>query len=323
MAATSMEVLKPSNSGVEDQFQSAQPRKTKRILPPDVNNPELFGRDAMEIDDFLMDEEFPGLQAEAQQLLNSDDDEQTNHQPSLLASHRTAAGNLQDPKKIKSNILSQLNKSQVFQEGSSTSAPAAKPTVPSQQYQPSQVVNKEPKLENRSIANKDAVPASQQPQAPPVGRYQSVPQRSLLSDRQQPQPDEPKQPRLAHLSPASKHRNNVIAAQQQQQQPKVHYEFQMDQIDEFIRSHRSQIREITDCCKDETKLLANLTLNGFRGSNPRLDVGAEDAARENHMNEAFVAYVFELDALLEKKFRAMVELRQRIKSLIVDGRRAG
>jgi hypothetical protein len=49
----------------------------------------------------------------------------------------------------------------------------------------------------------------------------------------------------------------------------------------------------------------------------------DDSAKENQMNEAFVAYVFELDALLEKKFRAMVELRQRIKSLMVDGRRIG
>jgi hypothetical protein len=152
-------------------------------------------------------------------------------------------------------------------------------------------------------------------------------------DRQEEPPRHQQQQQ--QLSPASKHRTNAQATQQQQQQQqKVHYEFQMDQIDEFIRAHRSQIREITDCCKDETKLLANLTLNGFRGSNPRLNVISgidggdeyqmkDDSAKENQMNEAFVAYVFELDALLEKKFRAMVELRQRIKSLMVDGRRIG
>ncbi len=39
--------------------------------------------------------------------------------------------------------------------------------------------------------------------------------------------------------------------------------FSADQIDDFVRSHRQQIREITDCCKEETKVRAMFSMSCY------------------------------------------------------------
>jgi len=76
-------------------------------------------------------------------------------------------------------------------------------------------------------------------------------------------------------------------------------------MDGFVKSHRQQIREITECCKSETKMLTTFAIG----------LGDESSDR-SEATAAFVEYVVELDQVLEKKFRVMVDLRQKIKSIM-------
>ncbi|CAG8510525.1 12097_t:CDS:2 [Racocetra fulgida] len=83
--------------------------------------------------------------------------------------------------------------------------------------------------------------------------------------------------------------------------------FTTQEIDDFLRRHRSALREVSDTGKQETKLLANFTLK--MNSNSDMD-GSPDITVN-----AFEQYLDELDALLESKEQVISELRRKISQL--------
>ncbi|EIE88802.1 hypothetical protein G6F55_011256 [Rhizopus delemar] len=79
--------------------------------------------------------------------------------------------------------------------------------------------------------------------------------------------------------------------------------FSNDHIDEFIRFHRAEIREISDCTKRETKLVANMSLQ----------LSADSQTRNT---SEFLKYLQDLDELLEHKLAAVEALRDRISDTV-------
>lgn len=96
----------------------------------------------------------------------------------------------------------------------------------------------------------------------------------------------------------------------------MEYTFTMEEVEMFVRKHRQQIRDITECCKEETQLLSTLTMQGLNKQN-----GDPTATLEHQLTFAFMDYVFALDGLLERKMRAMSDLRQVVKSMTVQSKR--
>lgn len=89
-------------------------------------------------------------------------------------------------------------------------------------------------------------------------------------------------------------------------------------MDDFVKSHRQQIRDITECCKMETKMLTHFALGMNQEKEQDSSTGASTAAgaASGEMTAGFVEYVVELDQVLEKKFRIMVDLRNQIKNIM-------
>ncbi|KAG1451958.1 hypothetical protein G6F56_007946 [Rhizopus delemar] len=86
--------------------------------------------------------------------------------------------------------------------------------------------------------------------------------------------------------------------------------FSGDHIDEFIRFHRAEIREISDCTKRESKLVANLQLELSSGQD-------EDGfSNETRQTSEFLKYLQDLDELLEHKLAAVEALRDRISETV-------
>ncbi|KAG0228206.1 Kinesin-like protein kif24 [Actinomortierella wolfii] len=80
------------------------------------------------------------------------------------------------------------------------------------------------------------------------------------------------------------------------------------EMDEFVREHRKQMRDLGEWAKRETKLLATVTL------------GMSSAAHAQHSGfansrESFLFYLNELDAILDDKLISIVDLSRRIKAL--------
>ncbi|KAI9029982.1 P-loop containing nucleoside triphosphate hydrolase protein [Phycomyces nitens] len=87
-------------------------------------------------------------------------------------------------------------------------------------------------------------------------------------------------------------------------------------IDDFIKVHRAQIREVTECSKRETKLLANFSLG--MSSRKELD---ESGSRNSLIDDLktsseFIDYLDNLDEVLERKMAAIEALRDRIRSVL-------
>ncbi|RIA86789.1 P-loop containing nucleoside triphosphate hydrolase protein [Glomus cerebriforme] len=78
-------------------------------------------------------------------------------------------------------------------------------------------------------------------------------------------------------------------------------------MEDFLKRHRHELREVSEAGKRETKLLANFTL----GMNSNNDIGAA----HDLTVEAFEKYLDELDTLLEAKEHNISELRRRINQL--------
>jgi hypothetical protein len=78
-------------------------------------------------------------------------------------------------------------------------------------------------------------------------------------------------------------------------------------MEDFLKRHRHELREVSEAGKRETKLLANFTL----GMNSNNDMGAA----HDLTVEAFEKYLDELDTLLETKEQNISELRRRINQL--------
>ncbi|CAG8786720.1 15870_t:CDS:2 [Cetraspora pellucida] len=83
--------------------------------------------------------------------------------------------------------------------------------------------------------------------------------------------------------------------------------FTTQEIEDFLRRHRSALREVSDTGKQETKLLANFTLK-------MNSIDDMDGSPEITVN-AFEQYLDELDALLESKEQVIAELRRKISQL--------
>ena len=78
--------------------------------------------------------------------------------------------------------------------------------------------------------------------------------------------------------------------------------------DELIKRHRQSIKENTDYCKQESKILVNLTMK----------MGKQLLENPNGtvlVDEAFSKYLNELGTILEKKMEGMVELQNYISRL--------
>ncbi|KAJ1977933.1 hypothetical protein H4R35_002105 [Dimargaris xerosporica] len=99
-------------------------------------------------------------------------------------------------------------------------------------------------------------------------------------------------------------------------------------IDEFVTQHRLHIRETTEYCKQETKLVALYTLGPINGSASGIQTRHRAAQRATNgpgqseedeylakMHSA-VSYLEQLDEVLEKKQNAVVELRSKIRQLV-------
>lgn len=85
--------------------------------------------------------------------------------------------------------------------------------------------------------------------------------------------------------------------------------FGSQQMDEFVKFHRAEIREITDCTKKETKLVANISLD--------LSSNQESGQQKsNKSNSQFQKYLRDLDEVLERKLAAVEALRDRINETV-------
>ncbi|KAJ1649459.1 hypothetical protein IWQ61_009465 [Dispira simplex] len=96
-------------------------------------------------------------------------------------------------------------------------------------------------------------------------------------------------------------------------------------IDEFVKNHRLQIRETTEYCKQETKLVATYTLGATSAPNSRGSDFHQGGGRGDvHVNEedmmarmqSAVSYLEKLDEILEQKQNAVVQLRNNIRQLV-------
>ncbi|KAL0097047.1 P-loop containing nucleoside triphosphate hydrolase protein, partial [Phycomyces blakesleeanus] len=87
-------------------------------------------------------------------------------------------------------------------------------------------------------------------------------------------------------------------------------------IDDFIKVHRAQIREVTECSKRETKLLANFSL-GMSSRKEMDDSGSRNSLMDDlKTSSEFIDYLDNLDEVLEMKMAAIEALRDRIRSVL-------
>ncbi|KAI8078403.1 P-loop containing nucleoside triphosphate hydrolase protein [Thamnidium elegans] len=88
--------------------------------------------------------------------------------------------------------------------------------------------------------------------------------------------------------------------------------FSYDHMDEFVKFHRAEIREITDCTKKETKLVANISLD--LSSNQDFD--DHRSSVDTKSTTQFHKYLQDLDEILERKLAAVEALRDRISDTV-------
>ncbi|KAI9287447.1 P-loop containing nucleoside triphosphate hydrolase protein [Umbelopsis sp. AD052] len=88
-----------------------------------------------------------------------------------------------------------------------------------------------------------------------------------------------------------------------------------DQMLDFVKLHRAQIREITECSKKETKLLATFSL-GLSSTQHYAD--DEAVANNEKILEEFEQYLGDLDELLQRKVACAEALRDKMRQLLGD-----
>ncbi|KAI7863669.1 P-loop containing nucleoside triphosphate hydrolase protein [Spinellus fusiger] len=100
-------------------------------------------------------------------------------------------------------------------------------------------------------------------------------------------------------------------------------QFDYMHMDEFVKFHRAEIREITDCTKIESKLVATISLE----LSSQQDHGEEDSSlpppsstevlhRHIKSSHHFQKYLLDLDEILERKMAAVEALRDRISETV-------
>jgi hypothetical protein len=88
--------------------------------------------------------------------------------------------------------------------------------------------------------------------------------------------------------------------------------FDADTIDDFIKLHRAEVREVTDYTKKETKLLANFSLG--LSSRRNLQEGETPSIKDDiKTSSEFIDYLGNLDEVLDIKMAAIEALRDRIR----------
>ncbi|ORY91826.1 P-loop containing nucleoside triphosphate hydrolase protein [Syncephalastrum racemosum] len=88
--------------------------------------------------------------------------------------------------------------------------------------------------------------------------------------------------------------------------------FDQNTIDDFIKFHRAEIREVAECSKKETKILANFSLN-LTSLKELQESRADEKLR---MSSEFIDYLDRLDEVLEMKIGAIDALRDRIRRVL-------
>ncbi|KAI8989951.1 P-loop containing nucleoside triphosphate hydrolase protein [Pilobolus umbonatus] len=91
--------------------------------------------------------------------------------------------------------------------------------------------------------------------------------------------------------------------------------FNYERIDEFIKFHRAEIREITECTKYESKLVANISLN-ISSNQDYQDELFLSKSSDDKSSLQFEKYLRDLDELLERKLAAIEALRDRISETV-------
>ncbi|KAI9319509.1 P-loop containing nucleoside triphosphate hydrolase protein [Dichotomocladium elegans] len=89
--------------------------------------------------------------------------------------------------------------------------------------------------------------------------------------------------------------------------------FEQRAIEDFIKYHRGEIREVAECSKKETKLLANFSL--YMTSLKEGD-GHPRPDEDLKMSSEFIDYLDRLDEVLEMKMGAIEALRDRIRRVL-------
>ncbi|KAF9183164.1 Kinesin-like protein kif24 [Haplosporangium sp. Z 11] len=80
------------------------------------------------------------------------------------------------------------------------------------------------------------------------------------------------------------------------------------EMDDFVRVHRTQLKDFGELTKRETKLLANVTL-GMSST-----VHAQITGYSNN-RESFMKYLGELDEIVDQKLIAIIDMSQKLKAL--------
>ena len=99
-------------------------------------------------------------------------------------------------------------------------------------------------------------------------------------------------------------------------------DFMFDQhtIEDFIKYHRGEIREVAECSKKETKLLANfsLSITSLKEMQEGGHIGQQQRTSDDDikMSGEFIDYLDRLDEVLEMKIGAVEALRDRIRNVL-------
>lgn len=92
--------------------------------------------------------------------------------------------------------------------------------------------------------------------------------------------------------------------------------FNQQTIEDFIKFHRAEIREVAESAKKETKLLANFSLS-ITSLKESQEAGGQRRAEDNlKMSSEFIDYLDRLDEVLEMKMGAIEALRDRIRRVL-------
>ncbi|KAI8145891.1 P-loop containing nucleoside triphosphate hydrolase protein [Fennellomyces sp. T-0311] len=104
--------------------------------------------------------------------------------------------------------------------------------------------------------------------------------------------------------------------QQQQIEDDDDFIFEQHTIEDFIKYHRGEIREVAECSKKETKLLANFSLSITSLKELQEGRGQRRSDDDLKMSSEFIDYLDRLDEVLEMKMGAIEALRDRIRHVL-------
>ncbi|KAF7722586.1 Kinesin-like protein kif24 [Apophysomyces ossiformis] len=107
-----------------------------------------------------------------------------------------------------------------------------------------------------------------------------------------------------------------LATKQPEQLTSEDVLFEQQAIEDFIKYHRAQIREVTECSKKETKLLANFSLSMSSRKDTQENGGKGSSVYDLQTSSDFIDYLDHLAEVLERKMAAIGAMRDRIRSVL-------